>query len=61
MVVSEYDKTHMHNCLDKARGCAMATIANIYERYEHRDGLSDVDIDKVKDSLQILMYVKSLE
>ena len=51
----------MHNCLDKARCCAMATIANIYERYEHRDGLSDVDIDKVKDSLQILMYVKSLE
>ena len=61
MDVSNYNKTHLHDCLDRARCCAMATIVNIYDRYEHRDGLSDVDIDKVKDSLQILMYIKSLE
>lgn len=43
--------------MQEAKQCALATIHHIYEEYSTCDGLSDVEIDKVKDCMQILqMY-----
>lgn len=49
-----YEKT----IIEEARKCALATIHAIYEEHKHCDGLSDVDIDKVRDCLQCLAYFK---
>lgn len=62
MNVREFTKEHQKNIVDEARKCALATIHEVYEEYEEHHGcLSDVDIDKIRDALQSLMYIKSLE
>lgn len=43
--------------MQEAKQCALATIHHIYEEYSDHASLSDVEIDKVKDCMQILqMY-----
>ena len=49
-----YEKT----VVEEARKCALATIHAIYEKHKGCDGLTDVDIDKVRDCLQCLAYFK---
>lgn len=61
MKVSEYAAQHSPYCYDHARACAKATIEHVYHHYTDDEGLSDVDIDKVRDALQCLMYIKNLE
>lgn len=61
MKVSEYTAQHSPTCFDHARACARATIDHIYSQYHDEECLSDVDIDKLKDALQCLMYIKSLD
>lgn len=52
----------IHHALKDARGCAFKTIKCIRKDSEDsKRALSDIDIDKVKDSMQILMYCRELE
>lgn len=59
--VSDYAEQMSPYCYDHASACAKATIEYIYREYEDKHCLSDIDIDKVKDALQCLMYIKNLE
>lgn len=40
---------------------ALGTIETVYNNREDCSGLSDVEIDKVRDALQVLMYLKQLD
>lgn len=46
--------------MQEAKKCALATIHHIYEEYRDHASLSDVDIDKVKDCMQILTMCNQL-
>lgn len=61
MQVKDYSKEHQKEIVEHARKCAYGTIETVYEKREDCSGLSDIEIDKVRDALQILMYIKSLE
>lgn len=61
MRISEYAEQRSPYCYDHAKACAKATIEHVYHHYVDDEGLSDVDIDKVRDALQCLMYIKTLE
>lgn len=61
MRISEYAEQRSPYCYDHAKACAKATIEYVYHHYADDEGLSDVDIDKVRDALQCLMYIKTLE
>ena len=47
--------------LNSILACAKATIERVYHHHECDEGLDDVEIDKLKDALQCLMYIKNLE
>lgn len=50
-------KMHTHQAVE----LACQTIEDIYtEEHHERHALSDMDIDKVRDSMQILCYAKEL-
>ena len=59
--INEYAQVHQDEVVECARKCALATIQCVYEEHKNCDGLSDVDIDKVRDAMQVLMYIKSLK
>lgn len=59
--VRDYTKEHHHLALEHARKCALGTIETVYNNREDCSGLSDVEIDKVRDALQVLMYLKQLD
>lgn len=59
--IDEYAQVHQDDVVERARKCALATIQCVYEEHKDREGLSDVDIDKVRDAMQVLMYIKSLK
>ena len=61
MRISDYAEQRSPYCYDHAKACAKATIEHIYHHCAGDEGLSDVDIDKVRDALQCLMYIKTLE
>ena len=61
MRISEYAEQRSPYCYDHAKACAKATIEHVYHHYADDEGLSDVDIDKVRDALQCLIYIKTLE
>lgn len=46
--------------MQEAKKCALATIHHIYEEYSDHASLSDVEIDKVKDCMQILTMCNQL-
>ena len=46
--------------MQEAKKCALATIHHIYEEYSNHASLSDVEIDKVKDCMQILTMCNQL-
>ena len=47
--------------VEEARKCALATIHAIYEAHKDCEGLSDIDIDKVRDCLQCLVYYSKVD
>lgn len=59
--INEYAQVHQDEVVESARKCALATIQCVYDEHKNCDGLSDVDIDKVRDAMQVLMYIKSLK
>lgn len=59
--IDEYAQVHQDDVVEHARKCALATIQCVYEEHQDDEGLSDVDIDKVRDAMQVLMYIKSLK
>ena len=59
--IREYTKEHHRQALEHARKCALGTIETIYNNRKDCSGLSDVEIDKVRDSVQVLMYLKQLD
>lgn len=59
--IDEYAQVHQDDVVEHARKCALATIQCVYEEHQDREGLSDVDIDKVRDAMQVLVYIKSLK
>ena len=61
MKISEYAEQRSPYCYDHAKACAKATIERVYHHHECDEGLDDVEIDKLKDALQCLMYIKTLE
>lgn len=61
MKVKDYSKQDSTYCLEHARSCALATIEHLYKDNEEDCRLNDIEIDKLKDALQALMYIKSLE
>lgn len=61
MRISDYAEQHSPYCYDHARACAKATIEHVYHHCADHEGLTDVDIDKVRGALQCLMYIKTLE
>lgn len=61
MDIRDYAEQHSPYCYDHARACAKATIERIYKHHEFSEGLDDVEIDKLRDALQCLMYIKNLE
>ena len=58
MKIEEANVGYEKTIIEEARKCALATIHAIYEEHKHCDGLTDVDIDKVRDCLQCLAYFK---
>lgn len=53
---------HTAKAIKKARKGAFMTIDCTLEKYEDcRRALSDIDIDKVRDSVQVLMICKQIE
>lgn len=58
MKIEEINSGYEKTVVEEARKCALATIHAIYEKHKECDSLSDVDIDKVRDSLQCLAYFK---
>lgn len=61
MEIRSYAEQHSPYCYDHAKACAKATIERIYHNHEFSEGLDDVEIDKLRDALQCLMYIKNLE
>lgn len=61
MDIHDYAEQHSPYCYDHAKACAKATIERIYHHHESSEGLDDVEIDKLRDALQCLMYIKNLE
>lgn len=61
MQISDYAEQRSPYCYDHAKACAKATIERIYHHHEYSEGLDDVEIDKLRDALQCLMYIKNLE
>ena len=59
--IDEYAQVHQDEVVECARKCALATIQYVYNDNRDCEGLSDVDIDKVRDAMQVLMYIKSLK
>lgn len=59
--IDEYAQVHQDEVVECARKCALATIQCVYNDNRDCEGLSDVDIDKVRDAMQVLMYIKSLK
>ena len=59
--INEYAQVHQDEVVECARKCALATIQCVYDENKDCEGLSDVDIDKVRDAMQVLMYIKSLK
>lgn len=59
--IDEYAQVHQDEVVECARKCALATIQCVYDENKDCEGLSDVDIDKVRDAMQVLMYIKSLK
>lgn len=52
--IKDMNNTMTGDCLMKARKIAIAVIHNIYDDVEDDEMISDVDLHKVKKSLQIL-------
>ena len=59
--IYDYAEQHSPYSYEHAKACAKATIEHIYHHHEDCEGLDDVEIDKLKDALQCLMYIKNLE
>lgn len=56
--VRDFNEPHDCEYLMQAEACAKSTIHWIYDYYQDKACLSDVDMDKLKDALQCLLWIQ---